>query len=268
MSKMNVLKLYLKGFLMGLCDLIPGISGGTIAFITGIYDKLIGEVNNFFHFRKFDWKFLLVLGIGIVSAILALSHLISYLLKYYMAFTMSFFFGLILASSKFIFSDIPIKKKNYWFGIFGFSVGLLFLLLSPTIVFKPSILYVILGGFLAISAMFLPGISGSFILLILGLYEYIITAVKTFDYVSLSYFGVGVLIGAVVISRIIHFFLSRFKSQTLYFLFGLVIGSSLILVNKIAEVNNNYLDILSFSVFFLMGLIFSYSIGKLRKKSD
>ena len=190
---MNVLKVFVKGFLMGTADIIPGISGGTIAFITGIYFRFIGSVKNIniknafeilncilrLRFRefaerfvKYDFHFLLTLLIGIGTAILGISKIVTYLLENFAAYTLAFFVGLIIASSKIIFDEIKSHKTgDILFGLFGFLIGIVMLILVPSKIAEPALWYVFLGGFVAISAMFLPGISGSFILLVLGLYQ-------------------------------------------------------------------------------------------------
>jgi putative membrane protein len=171
------LYIFLKGMLMGICDLIPGISGGTIAFITGIYERLIVAVKNFsgknifiliqllfkFKFSKFydklksmDFFFLLVLVLGILSAILAGSKLVNYLLEFYFSYLMAFFLGLIVASLKIIYSHID--NHNFYdrvFIIIGFIFGFSLRVLSSSQLENPNLIYVFFGGFVAISAMFL-----------------------------------------------------------------------------------------------------------------
>ena len=233
---------------MGVCDLIPGISGGTIAFITGIYTRLIDAVKNFSpkliydiftypvhrkrgslkeDIKKLDSLFLLVLMLGIGSALLAGSGIIKFLLRDYLAYTLSFFVGLIIASSKILFNHIQNHNiKNISFGFFGFALGLMLSILVPLTV-TPTLGYVFLGGFFAVSAMFLPGISGAFILLIMGLYEFMIDVLNDIPG-NISYFLLfvtGALAGAFCISRIISFLFKKNRCRTLYVLLGLVIGA-------------------------------------------
>ena len=233
---------------MGVCDLIPGISGGTIAFITGIYTRLIDAVKNFspkliydiftypIHkkrdrlkedIKKLDLLFLLVLMLGIGSALMIGSRIIKFLLMDYFAYTLSFFIGLILASSKIIFNHIQNHNiKNISFGFLGIALGLTLSMLVPLTV-TPTLGYVFLGGFFAVSAMFLPGISGAFILLIMGLYEFMINVLNDISS-NISYFLLfiaGALSGAFCISRIISFLFKKNKCKTLYVLLGLVIGA-------------------------------------------
>jgi len=249
-----------KGVFMGICDLIPGVSGGTVAFITGIYTRLINAVKGFSpelvyslfiygvnrdkenlkrlkqSIRKLDLGFLIILFFGIISAILLGSQMIKFLLGNYLIYTLSFFVGLIIASCFIIFEDIKNHKfKNILFGFLGFVVGISFAFLMPVETAEPSLYYIFVGGFFAISAMFLPGISGSFILLIMGLYEFIIHALGDIwnNRVYLAVFVAGVGLGVLVISRVISFLFRKDKCKTLYFLLGLVVGSLNIPVRKI-----------------------------------
>lgn len=264
---------FLKGILMGVCDLIPGISGGTVAFITGIYERLINSIKNITPknylslifsknrkktFFELDIFFLLTLFSGIFLAIILGSKIISYFLENYYSFVFAFFTGLILSSSLIILKQIEVRNhKNRIFGILGFIVGLILLFLSPKKVLEPSFLYILFGGFMAIFALFLPGISGSFILVILGLYEYIINLVKDLStkYLKLIPFAIGAILGVFVISRIIHFLFNWNKSKTLYFLLGLVLGTLFI------PIKNVYLSLNTFNFFFLGSIFTWFFIG-------
>ena len=253
----NKILLFLKGVLMGICDLIPGISGGTIAFITGIYTRLIEAVKAFSFklvydiillnkkelkkdIKKLELGFLFTLFLGIGFAILAGSRIIKFLLENYFAYTLSFFVGLIIASSKIIFDNIKNHKmKNILFGVMGLILGILLSFLIPKTI-TPSLYYVFIGGFFAISAMFLPGISGAFILLIMGLYEFMINVLHDILR-NISYFivfGLGAVLGAFAISRVISFLFRKDKCKTLYFLLGLVIGAVSIPIKRIIEITS------------------------------
>jgi putative membrane protein len=262
----NKIIIFGKGVLMGVCDLIPGISGGTIAFITGIYERLIDAVANittkkYFNlvfskssedrkrlFKELDVLFLILLFSGIFSAIILGSKVISYLIDNYYIYVFTFFVGLILASGLFISNQIKVKKNmNKLFGVFGFVCGILLLLFSPKEIVNPDYLIVVLSGFLAIFALFLPGISGSFILVILGMYEYVVNLVKNLDLINLIPFLIGAGLGVVVISRVVKFLFAFDKCKTLYFLLGLILGTLSI------PLRNIYLQIEVFS----FGLIFN-----------
>ena len=236
-----------KGACMGAADVIPGVSGGTIAFITGIYDQLIGSINSingtavklFFSgkFKEF-WKhingnFLLSLFCGIIISVLSLAGLMQYLLEHHPIQTWAFFFGLIVASSIFILRGIEgWNLKSVIFLILGVILGIVVCTLSPTQT-PDALWFIFLSGAIAICAMILPGISGSFILLILGKYKYImgtITGVTTGTAVGeglviLGVFAVGAVCGILAFSRFLHWLLARYHKQTLLVLAGFIIGS-------------------------------------------
>ena len=236
-----------KGACMGAADVIPGVSGGTIAFITGIYDQLISSINSingtavklFFSgkFKEF-WKhingnFLLSLFCGIIISVLSLAGLMQYLLEHHPIQTWAFFFGLIVASSIFILRGIEgWNFKSVIFLILGVILGIVVCTLSPTQT-PDALWFIFLSGALAICAMILPGISGSFILLILGKYKYImgtITGVTTGTAVGegiviLGVFAVGAVCGILAFSRFLHWLLARYHKQTLLVLAGFIVGS-------------------------------------------
>ena len=274
---------------MGVCDLIPGISGGTIAFITGIYTRLIDSVKNFspkliydiftypIHknrdrlkedIKKLDLLFLLVLMLGIGSALMIGSRIIKFLLMDYYAYTLSFFIGLILASSKIIFNHIQNHNiKNISFGFLGIALGLMLSILVPLNV-TPTLGYVFLGGVFAVSAMFLPGISGAFILLILGLYEFMINVLNDISG-NISYFLVfiaGALSGAFCISRIISFLFKKNKCKTLYVLLGLVIGALSTPIKKILQTSSFQIsNVFIMAFWLLLGALLVVLVASCRK---
>ena len=265
---------------MGICDIIPGISGGTIAFITGIYMRLINAIKSispklFYDIflspfnkknrenlkqdiKKIDLGFLFILFLGIGTALLLGSKIVKFLLNNYFVYTLSFFIGLILASSKIIFDNIQNhKKKNILFGILGFILGILLSILVP-VDLVPTKSYVFVGGFLAISAMFLPGISGAFILLIMGLYEFMINILHDIpgNIVYFMIFVAGAALGAFTISRIISFLFKKDKCKTLYVLLGLVLGTLSVPLKKIFEMGLFQISNVLIMLFFLLLGIF------------
>jgi len=269
----NSLLIFLKGVLMGICDLVPGISGGTIAFITGIYERLINAVKGFSfetfrkgEFRKLDLGFLMVLLLGIFSAFVIGSGVIKFLLDSYFIYTMAFFIGLILSSSFIIFENIKNHKfKNVVFGVVGLVFGVLLAFLIPVDV-EITYFYVFLGGFVGISAMFLPGISGAFILLILGLYEFMIGVLHdVFNNLSwFLVFGLGAVLGAFVISRVISYLFRKDRCKTLYLLLGLVLGALSIPVKRVFEYSYmfNFLSLGVMLILFLLGVFLVLLVRK------
>lgn len=236
-----------KGACMGAADVIPGVSGGTIAFITGIYDDLLGSINaidatavKLFFTGKFKefWKhingsFLVSLFCGILISVLTIAGLMQYLLEHHPIQTWAFFFGLIVASSIFILRGIEgWNLKAVLFLIFGVFLGVTICTLSPTTT-PDALWFIFLSGAIAICAMILPGISGSFILLILGKYQYIMGAISGLtsgqavgeSIVVLGVFAVGAVCGILAFSRFLHWLLGRFHKETLITLAGFIIGS-------------------------------------------
>lgn len=231
--------LYVKGVSMGGADVIPGVSGGTIAFITGIYDELINSIKSInwgvvklvFQFKIADaWKaingnFLICILGGMATSLLSLSKLMTYLLDTCPIQVWSFFFGLILVSAPLIFRDI--KKWNVGAVISGF-VGIIVAywisIVSPTET-PTNLPFIFFCGALAICAMILPGISGAFILLLIGKYEYMITALINFDIPVIIVFVAGCFLGLVGFSKVLGWILEHYRYPALSLLAGFMIGS-------------------------------------------
>ena len=237
--------LSLKGFCMGSADVIPGVSGGTIALITGIYEELIQAIRSIdttmlARILKFDFKgalahvhirFLISLFAGIGVAIMSLARLMNYLLHHQAVYTWSLFFGLIAASIFVVGRQI----KNWW-GIAGISfiagtaAATVIVNLIP-LATPETLWFIFLCGFVAICAMILPGISGAFILLILGKYEFVTATLKNpflpHNALIIAVFGIGCVIGLLAFSRVLNYLLQKFNNLTIAFLTGLMTGSIL-----------------------------------------
>ncbi|MBU8849972.1 MAG: DUF368 domain-containing protein, partial [Desulfobacterales bacterium] len=239
----EALILGLKGLVMGAADIIPGVSGGTIAFITGIYEKLITAIKSVDisfvkKIAKFELKeavgvlhlrFLLSLGSGIAISIICFSGLMNHLLITHPIFTWSFFFGLILASIFVIGKKINCFKKEGGMGLAaGIASGFFIVGVIPVIT-PETWWFIVLSGMIAICAMILPGLSGSFILLILGKYEFMTGALKNpfvFDNACIIIlFITGCAVGVIGFSRILSYFFNNYYNLTLSFLTGLIVGS-------------------------------------------
>ncbi|NLQ18180.1 DUF368 domain-containing protein [Marinomonas sp. M1K-6] len=233
------LKVYLSGVLMGAADVVPGVSGGTIAFILGVYDRLINALSGvntasigmLFKgdfkalWRHFDGTFLLALGAGIVTSIFLLAGVITHLLAVYPSYLWGFFFGLILASAYFLLHQIVCFSWRHFIGlIVGIAIGASLSLLVPTQL-NTSLVAVFFSGMIAICAMILPGISGSFLLLMMGMYGFILSAVKTLDFVVILIFAAGALIGLLSFSKVLNYLLHHARSMTLSILTGVMLGA-------------------------------------------
>ena len=238
------LVLFLKGFCMGTADIIPGVSGGTIALILGIYEELIRTISSIniqsikvllsFNFKnirsEFNLDFLLPLFLGIFSAILLMARVMHYLFENYSLYTWSLFFGLIVGSIIFLLKQIQNLRalKNIISMIVGVGVGYMVISFIP-ISTPETTWFVFVSGLIGITAMILPGISGSFILLILGKYAYVTSAIKSpFNEGHLEViftFSFGCLVGLLSFSRVLKFFLTNYHAQTMCLLAGFMIGS-------------------------------------------
>lgn len=235
--------LFLKGMGMGAFDIVPGVSGGTIAFITGIYEELISSIKavdlealkmliqrQFLAFwKKVNGKFLMVLLSGILISILSLANLISGLMDSHPIQLWSFFFGLIVISALVVCRDIKKWRGNVVLGlILGGLVAYFITTVAPAQT-PNTIPAIFFSGAIAICAMILPGISGSFILIILGKYVFIVNALTSFDLVTIIIFAMGCVLGLLSFSRLISWLFKRYHDLAIAVLAGFMIGS----LNKI-----------------------------------
>jgi len=234
----------LKGIAMGAADVVPGVSGGTIAFISGIYEELLESIAsvNFGTIKllksegiKAVWKqingnFLAALLSGIAISVVSLAKIISYLLENEPVLLWSFFFGLVLASILFIGKQITRWKiSTVIVFIFGAILAFWITTLTPLITENTSSVYLFFAGSLAICAMILPGISGAFILVLLGAYKPVLDAVHNRDFKIIALFAAGAVVGLLTFSRVLKWLFHHYKNLTLAVLAGFVFGS----LNKI-----------------------------------
>lgn len=234
----------LKGLGMGAADVVPGVSGGTIAFISGIYEELLGSISNINlgllktlqkdgfkeAWKQLNGNFLLSLFIGIAISIISLAKAISWLLENKPIMLWSFFFGLVLASVLYIAKQIT--KWNLItiiLLIIGAVVAFWITTLNPLVSENSSSLFMFFAGAIAICAMILPGISGSFILVLLGAYKPILDAINNRDFTTIAMVGAGAVIGLLTFSRVLKYLFANYKNYTLAVLTGFIIGS----LNKI-----------------------------------
>ena len=236
---MHYFWLYLKGMAMGCADVVPGVSGGTIAFITGIYTELLDSIKSInlnalkilfrdgvpAFWKAINGTFLLTLLSGILIALITLARGIHYLLLNHPIWVWSFFFGLIVASCWHIGKEIP---RWRWQELAALAAGAIIAawisVASPTQI-EATPMIVFLAGSVAICAMILPGISGSFILLLMGLYEPILGAVKALDLGIMGLFAVGAGLGLMLFSRLLSWLLHHYQSVMFALLTGFMAGS-------------------------------------------
>jgi putative membrane protein len=247
------LLIFIRGFIMGCADSIPGISGGTIALITGIYDRLIhgigkikfvfikpllkGDLSGFKDklIDEIDFQLFIPLFSGIAIALISLSKLITYLMEVYPVYTFAFFLGLILASTYILYTHIvKVSFKIAIVSIIGFILAYIFVGLNP-ISANHSLIVLFFSGSIAICAMILPGISGAFLLLLLGQYEYMLNALHNFHLSEIITFCVGAVIGILSFSKLLDYLLNNYKEITMGFLIGVMIGTLRLPYEKIQE---------------------------------
>lgn len=241
--------LCLKGITMGAANSVPGVSGGTLAFITGIYERLVNSINNIDAkavkmlfkgdfkglWQHIDGNFLSAVLAGVMIAMFTFAKLMLVLLEEFPIYTWAFFFGLIIASSVIMLGGV--KKwgaGEFCWIFFGAILGILVAMLNingVSLETSDSLWFILLCGSLSITAMILPGISGSFILLVLGKYEYImqvIVDVMKFDtnaIAALCVFGLGCCAGLLAFAKFLHWLMTGWGTQTMIVLTGFIIGS-------------------------------------------
>ena len=268
---MEFIKNILKGMVIGISNIIPGVSGGTMAVVLGIYDKLISTINNFFKDIKKNIVFLGTIGIGAVLGILLFSKLLTYLLEPkngYMQATHFFFIGLIIGSLPIIYkkaTEKKVEKKNYIFLIVAFLIVFGMSLMgdaksSTEVIRTLSVgvaIKLCIAGFVAAAAMILPGVSGSFILLLMGIYSTVVTAVSEMNIMLLIPVGVGVVLGVLTMTKIIEALFKKYPQTAYFTILGLIIGS-IIAIYPGSLGNNMIISIVSG----LVGFAIAFVLGK------
>lgn len=263
-----------RGVLMGISDLIPGVSGGTIAFILGIYDRLLAAISGFF---SREWKqhlgFLIPLVIGIGTTLLVFSRVIEYLLEQHFEATQFFFMGLILGVIPYIMKQAEVKKNftarhMVILVVIGAALASTAFIqtsdnVAPiTTLSVPIFFLLFFSGWLASMAMLLPGISGSFILLLLGVYTTAINALSTLNIPIALAIGAGVIVGFIVSSKAIQYLLSNFTYVTYAAIIGLIIGSLFVVFPGFSE---NTATLITSLITFTVGLVFTLLFSSPKK---
>lgn len=234
---------------MGAADVVPGVSGGTMAFILGIYNELLDSIKQIlspatlrmactFKIKKMiselPWSFLLSLGLGIVSAILLFSTPISWMLKHRLPLILAFFFGLVLGSVATVWNKVSRWSIDRWIALAAGAVGGFIIVGLPALSSPPEgRWYLVICGAVAISAMILPGISGSFMLLLMGKYQFILDTVNQLkkltnvaeNLCTLLLFAMGLVVGISVFVRFLSWLLRKFHDITVAVLIGFMLGS-------------------------------------------
>tara|TARA_B110000305_G_scaffold88995_2_gene100254 strand:+ start:1081 stop:2004 length:924 start_codon:yes stop_codon:yes gene_type:complete len=293
--------LFIKGMMMGIADIIPGVSGGTIAIITGVYEEFLFTLNNLDLnvlklFKKGKFKevlnkynliFLLSLASGILSSIFLLSHSIVYLIENYPILLWSFFLGLITSSIFYLFKEInKWNKKVLLFNLLGIGISLLVLTLNPSSQ-ETNPAYLFICGMISITAMLLPGVSGAYILILLGAYETMLKTIKELVSLNSEYFlnflsfVMGALLSVKLFSKLLTWSYNKHKNYTLSCLVGFMIGSlpalwpwksesntDELLFYKLYIPDNSFMnsEFISGLIFFMFGFVLVLIIDFLGKK--
>ncbi len=231
--------LWAKGFCMGAADVVPGVSGGTMAFILGIYQELIASIKsvdlNCFRLLfsgkikdaidSVSWKFLVAVAAGIFTAIFSIAKLLSYMLETHPVLIWSFFFGLVTASVVTICLEITTWRPRVVAGIVAGTAGAYAVVGLVPAQTPDTAWFLFLSGALAICAMILPGISGAFVLVLLGKYQYVLNAVNDRDFLILFIVAAGAAVGLMSFVRLLHWLFQRYRQMTIALLAGLLLGS-------------------------------------------
>lgn len=234
----DYLGISLRGFLMGAADVVPGVSGGTMAFILGIYDELIASIRAVvpfirrvlggqwrLAFEEFPWRFLLALGLGIAAAILSLARLLHWALETHPTLIYALFFGLIVASVFVVRQRVARWTWGRVFIVGVFAAGAYFLVGLRPAQTPDALWFIFLSGMIAICAMILPGISGAFILVLLGKYQTLLGALVQMDLLTIGVFMTGALIGIVSFASFLRWLLDHYHDATVAGLTGFMLGS-------------------------------------------
>lgn len=275
----NDLLLMIKGFFIGVANVIPGVSGGTIAITMGIYERLINAISHFFSNLKENIKLLISVGIGAGLAVLLMSKLISYSLDNYPIPTTIFFIGLILGGMPMLFKKTKGDYRNIPNSLillisFVLVLELTFLGSGNNVVSLDNLditgyILLILVGIIAAATMVIPGISGSFVLMLLGYYKPIIETVGDLtnfnnivhNMLILIPFGIGVLIGIILISKIIEFLLKKYETKTYFAIIGIVLASIVLIIKPLFSLSFDFVQIIISIILGIVGYFVAYKLG-------
>lgn len=274
---------------MGIANIIPGVSGGTLALTLGIYEKFINAISHFFKNFKENLKFLIPIFIGIILSILTMSNVISYSFNHYALGTTLLFMGLVLGGIPMLLGKVKgTKEVKSFFSYIIFIITFAFVMIlafseeifgaglsSVTLNISMSgLLMMFIVGVIAASTMIIPGVSGSLVLMLLGYYTPVIEAIKEFTHFdnftvnlfNLGFFGVGVLVGIVLVAKLIEMLFKKYETKTYFGVLGFIIASIIAIpVSVIHEYGFFTFDILSIIigiVLFILGSFIGFKLGE------
>ncbi len=273
MGKEKHLRIFFKGVAMGLADIVPGVSGGTVALILGVYERLIRGISNIKpdtikntlkrEKNGIDVKLFAPLGAGIALAFLIMSNVILFLLEDMASLTYAFFFTLILGSAFLLLrSERLASLLNLAFIIVGFILAFIFVGMDATN-FGHSLPVIFISGIIAITAMILPGISGALLMLFLNQYEYMLDALRNLNFIEIFTFLAGAIIGLLAFSRVLNKLLENYRPQTVAFLIGLMLGALRLCYNNITFDSTTIFPIW-IAALIGFGIVFGLETGRVR----
>lgn len=277
---MEYLMLILKGMIIGIANIIPGVSGGTLMITLGIYQDVIETISHFFKDIKKSLKLVIPLGIGMVLSILILSKIISVCLDKYPFPTTFFFIGLIIGGIPLLWKKVSASKYKYnnWLVfLITFGIVLLFTFLKSgdyVLSFDNLSLSGYIGlfivGMIAAATMVVPGISGSFVLMLLGYYEPIVNTVKDLTNFSLLShnllilipFGIGIVVGIILVAKLIEWLLKKYPIKTYYGVLGFVIASIISIIKPLLSNGTSIIEVIISIILLIVGGIIAYKLGE------
>jgi len=257
--------LFLKGIIIGVGKIIPGVSGAMLSISLGVYEKLISSMANIFTETKKNLQFLLIIGSGIIISIMLSSNLIMYCLDNYYLLTMLLFIGMIIGCIPNIVetAKINITRKNVILMLLPFIILLLLNIFSNN-AFNVSINFInlILIGILEALTMIIPGVSGSAILMMLGVYETIIDSLSSLDHLDILLpFIIGIIIGVIALSKILNNLFKKHKISCYYVILGFSIATIFILLGNIFVISYSFYELFKGLLFLILGLFISYKLN-------
>lgn len=280
--------LFIKGFIMGIANIIPGVSGGTLAIILGIYEDFIGALSHFFKNFKKNLIFILPVGLGMLASIATMSNVIDYSLHKFTLATVMFFVGLVLGGIPLLLNKVKGKKDSKVFAdiiAFIITFSIVIFMAVAKLIFSTnfsisfahlsivSLILIFLVGILAAGTMVIPGVSGSLVLMLIGYYEPVIKTIKSlvhFDNVAhngliILIFGLGIIVGIVGIARLFEYLFKKHETVTYYGVLGFIFASVIAIpISTFTSISVTFkvLELVIGLVFLLIGTVIAYKLGE------
>lgn len=273
--------IFLKGMILGSAMIIPGVSGGTLAISLGLYEKIINTISHFFKDFKNNLLFIINLGLGVLASLILGALILNYTFEHYPIPTIIFFIGLLIGSIPSLLKRVDLRNtlriSNVFYFLVGVSIVLCVYLLkgNNNVVFSNNFnliqtIKLVLVGVVAAATLVVPGISGSFMLMILGYYEPILKTITDFikmnnitnNLIILIPFGIGVVLGIIVISKIIEFLFKKYETKTYYAVIGFLVASIIEIIISLFSYTTNIIQIIISIVLFVLGLLLTLKVFK------